>query len=261
MNCKNCDTPILGEKKFCANCGSKVINRRITFSSVTSEFFSTFISWDNKFFKTVLHLNTNPQLVINGYLDGVRKRYMQPFAFMIIALSLYGIYMFFAKEQMIEYMEYINKKTYGGTNVKPNKFTTDFNKKWGDFTTNYFNVLTFGMVPFLALFNLLIFRTRNFIEHCIVLVYSYASYLIGFVIIAGFGLLFSIHFKYIYPITMVYMILYHMFCYKKMFQLSFWQIIYKTILFWLLMIAFFLILFIIVVIVGVILAKLNLISL
>ncbi len=75
MNCKNCNTPLQGEKKFCSNCGSKVISYRLNFSSVSEEFFSTYINWDNKFYKTFIHLFTKPQEVANGYLDGVRKRY------------------------------------------------------------------------------------------------------------------------------------------------------------------------------------------
>lgn len=80
MHCKNCQTKLEGEKKFCTNCGAKVINHRLNLKTVMEEFFATFISWDNKFLKTFKHLITKPQLVANSYLDGVRKRYMQPFA-------------------------------------------------------------------------------------------------------------------------------------------------------------------------------------
>ena len=109
MECKNCKTTLKETANFCDECGGKIINHRLNFKTVTAEFFATFISWDNKFFKTFSHLITKPQEVTNGYLDGVRKRYMQPFAYMIIILSLYGIYMILSKEIMIEYIEEMNE--------------------------------------------------------------------------------------------------------------------------------------------------------
>ncbi len=85
MNCKNCQTELTGDKKFCTQCGAKVIDYRLNFKLMVGEFFETYISWDNKIFKTFIHLFTKPEVVVRNYISGVRKRYMQPIAFMFIA--------------------------------------------------------------------------------------------------------------------------------------------------------------------------------
>ena len=238
MECKNCNTSLLETNKFCSNCSAKVIDTRLTFTYVIGEFLATFISWDNKFFKTFSHLFTQPKSVVNSYLSGVRKRYMQPFAFMIVALTIYGIYMYFSKDEVLEYLDAISGNTE--TNAETEKYA-ELGKKWTELAISYFNVVTFGSIPFLALINLLIFKGKNFIEHCIALVYVYANYIIGYTIIGVFGLLFNISFSYVYPLTMVLMIVYHMFAYQKIFELSFFKITIKTILFWLLLTIIFII--------------------
>lgn len=256
MNCKNCQTNLITEDKFCTKCGAKVITTKITFSSASEEFFSNFISWDNKFYKTLLHLFSKPEQVINGYLNGVRKRYMQPFAFLIIAITIYGIYIYFAKDSLFEYQDYLNAKFQRSGNLKTDQFTENMSRKINRFTVNYFNIVIFSSIPIIALLNLIVFRKRNFIEHCITLVYSNAHYYIVFSIFSTIALFFSIHLKYVYPITLVYMILYFMYFYKKVFKLSVKSIILKTLLFWACFFVIFLIIAIAGVIVGVIL-KIN----
>jgi len=205
---------------------------------VVEEFFATFISWDNKFFKTFLHLFTQPKLVVNSYLTGVRKRYMQPFSFMIVALTIYGVYMYFSKGEVLEYLDAISGNTE--TNAETEKYA-EFGKKSTELAISYFNVVTFVSIPFLALINLLVFKGENFIEHCITLVYVYANYILGYTIIGVFGLLFNVNFGYVYSLTTVLMIVYHMFAYQKIFELSFFNIIVKTIFFWLLLTIVFII--------------------
>ena len=232
MECKNCNENLLETNKYCSNCSAKVVSNRLTLMYVVEEFLTTFISWDNKFFKTFLHLFTQPKSVVNSYLSGVRKRYMQPFPFMIVALTIYGVYMYFSKDQVLEYLDAISGNTEA--NAETEKYA-EMGKKSTEFAISYFNIVTFGSIPVLALINLLIFKGKNFIEHCIALVYVYANYLLGYTIIGVLGLLFNISFTYVYPLTMVLMIVYHMFAYQKIFELSFFKITVKTILFWLLL--------------------------
>ena len=241
MECKNCKTTLKETANFCDECGGKIINHRLNFKTVTAEFFATFISWDNKFFKTFVHLFTKPQEVIDSYISGIRKRYMQPFAYMIIALTIYGVYLHFAKEYFYEIVE-TSANLFKSNDSTTNEFAEKFGKQWQDFSIKHYNLITFSMIPFFAVINLIIFRKRlNFIEHNIFLLYSYAQCQFLFLIITTIGLLLQINIMSIISLTMILMIGYHMFVFKKLFKQSLWQIIYKTILFFLLLTVLFVI--------------------
>ena len=262
MECKNCKTKLKKTANFCDECGGKVINHRLNFKTITAEFFATFISWDNKFFKTVTHLFTKPQNVANSYINGVRKRYMQPFAYMIVALTLYSVYMYFAKDQMLAYLDHIiaTMPNQNNGNPKFDKFMDDFMENWMTFMTKYFNIFTFLTIPFLALINRVIFKKLNFIEHNIALFYAYASYIIGYLIIGFIGLLIGVSFENIYPITMALLVVYHMYFYMKLFNLSKLEIVLKTLLFWIGIFIQYILIGIIVFIVVFVLLKLKFIS-
>ena len=260
MKCKNCQTNLKETAKFCDTCGGKVINHRLNFKTITSEFFETFISWDNKFFKTVSHLITKPQEVANGYLDGVRKRYMQPFAYMLIAISVYGIYLVLSKEMMMDYIENMNKMMEEIFSYNSSSKAKEFNNNMLNKLLKYYNVYTLSSIPLLAFINKIIFKQRNFIEHNVALLYSYATFLLLSATIGFVGVILKIDYGTIYTLVMMIMIGYHMWFYKKMFNLDNVTIILKTLFFWLLMLAFYIILFIIGVIIIVTLLRLNLIQ-
>lgn len=60
MECKNCDTDLSDQYKYCRECGAKVINERITFRKLLGEAFNQTFGWDNKFFITLKTLITRP---------------------------------------------------------------------------------------------------------------------------------------------------------------------------------------------------------
>jgi len=248
MECKNCKTNLKETAKFCDECGGKIINHRLNFKIVTEEFLETFISWDNKFFKTFIHMFTKPQEVITCYLNGVRKRYMQPFSYMIIALTLYGLFLFIAKDSFQEYM-YDSANYFKQNNENSAKFMDEFGKKLQNFTMNYYNIITLSMLPFFSLINILIFRKKlNFIEHNVSLLYSYAQYQYIFLIIAVTSILAGINLSSVMLFTMLFLLVYHMYIYYKMFHLSLWQILYKTIFFLLILSVLFIVLEIVIMI-------------
>lgn len=262
MKCKNCKTNLKETANFCDECGGKVIKYRLNFKMAFSEFFTTFISWDNTFFKTFIHLLIKPQEVTNGYLEGVRKRYMQPFAYMVISLTIYSIYMYFSKNQMLAYLDEVMSSMPNVNNGNPkfDSFMEGFMEKWITFITKYFNIFTFSTIPFLALINRIIFKKLNFIEHNIALFYAYATYILGYTFIGFTGLIIGVHFKNIYPITTTFMLGYHMFFYMKVFSLSKLEIVLKTLLFWIGMLVLYLLLGIFIFILTFILLKLKVIS-
>lgn len=99
MNCKNCKDPLEKDAQFCDNCGAKVITSRITFKFLITDLFINVFGIDSKFFLTLRKMLTHPQNVINEYLKGVRKRYVNPFAFLAVGAALSVIiYNFYADD-------------------------------------------------------------------------------------------------------------------------------------------------------------------
>ena len=79
MNCKNCGNPLQRHEQFCGVCGGKVITFRMTFNILFQEFSENVFGFDSRFFKTLKNTAIRPHVVIKEYLEGVRKRYMNPF--------------------------------------------------------------------------------------------------------------------------------------------------------------------------------------
>ena len=88
MNCKNCNLLISDKDNFCNSCGAKVIRNRLTIKSLFEDFSEQFLNYDNKFLQTFLHLFTKPEVVIDGYINGTRKKYVNVISYFAIALTL-----------------------------------------------------------------------------------------------------------------------------------------------------------------------------
>ena len=88
MNCKNCQSLLEKDSNYCNNCGAKVILKRINFKNLLLEFFIINFGVDSRFFLTIRKMATSPEDVLNEYLEGVRRCYLNPFAFLAIGAGL-----------------------------------------------------------------------------------------------------------------------------------------------------------------------------
>ncbi len=87
--CFNCGHPFSGHEKFCPECGQTNKDKRITFGNFLHEIFNGFISWDSKFWTTIVPLLTKPGKVSRDYIDGKRQRYANPFRFYLSVSVLF----------------------------------------------------------------------------------------------------------------------------------------------------------------------------
>lgn len=88
MDCKNCGETLKDNANFCNNCGGLVVKQRIHFKRLLVEFFINLFGVDSRFFLTLRKMAVKPEEVVLEYLDGVRKRYVNPFAFLAIGAGL-----------------------------------------------------------------------------------------------------------------------------------------------------------------------------
>ncbi|MEN8857288.1 MAG: DUF3667 domain-containing protein [Flavobacteriaceae bacterium] len=102
MECKNCKNSLRDIDGFCSSCGARIIDERISLRFLFNEFLDKVLSVDNKLLKTFLHLFTKPEVVIDGFINGVWKKYYNPVSYLLVSITLSGIYLYFLKDVAFE---------------------------------------------------------------------------------------------------------------------------------------------------------------
>ena len=77
--CLNCNQLISKENNFCPNCGQVNDKNPISVKLYFSEYLSGFFEFDSRFIRTMVPLLFKPGLVTKNYVEGKRKRYVNPF--------------------------------------------------------------------------------------------------------------------------------------------------------------------------------------
>lgn len=87
-NCLNCQKSVGEQDQFCPNCGQKVRESRISAWTLLSEFFSTILNLDSRFFKTIRHIFV-PSFLPKEYMAGKRRSYINPSKFFFVTLIIH----------------------------------------------------------------------------------------------------------------------------------------------------------------------------
>lgn len=268
LKCKNCAQPLNSLDKFCRNCAAKVINQRITVKNLLSDFTNNLFGWDNKFFFTIRSLILRPQTIFKEYIDGTRKKYMNPFTFLGLgaALSLF-VFNFFAEDYMalnvdsnrqtVEMMADIFEKQQG------NKFDAETYKKdtmvlmtkVSSFMLKYFNLLVVLFMPFYTFLAFLTYRRPyNFGEHLVI-----NSYIQGlsFLVTSVIFIITVFTNPSVYILTIVLLVVYYTYAYGKLHDLSVAESILKFLKFSGILILSFIIFLVLSFLLGIALATLK----
>ncbi|PQJ80743.1 DUF3667 domain-containing protein [Polaribacter porphyrae] len=282
MNCKNCNQPLSKEAHFCNNCGAKVVLNRIDFKNLLLDFFIVNFGVDSRFFLTIRKMATHPEDVLNEYLEGVRRRYVNPFAFLAVgaALSLI-IFNYFADDFIAiqsnvnsENIEHLKKaaekdveKTEGLSEKEVKKlkiekktaqFQLDLMESMWDFMLRYFNLLTFVFLLIYAVLSKWTFwKPHNFGEHIVMngYIYGFTTY----ITLIAFFFAIVIH-PTIYIATFFISIVYYMYAFGRFYKLSIGRNIIKLFRFFIGLIILFILFVIITVVLGIIAGATGLIK-
>jgi len=232
MQCKNCENTLRTDYSFCPDCGAKVIRNRITAKNLWFDFTERFFNIDNTFLRTFIDLFKKPEVVIGGYINGVRKKHMNPISYFTIALTLAGILLLLARQNM---MNLSKSGMMGGMASGADSNTTNpiVTQKFEEIITgmyDYQNIIYLLSIPLLVFISKIVFWNKkqyNWSEHFVINIYAYshisicvnALYLISY---WNQPLLMVIS-----TLSILIYIVYYSFALKRLFKLNWESIILK----------------------------------
>ncbi len=248
MNCKNCNEVLEKDAHFCDNCGAKVITNRITLRFLVGELFAS-MGFESLYFTTLKGMLLSPHEVIKEYLGGVRKRYVNPFAYLALgaALALLVFNYFsddylkaqasFNQSQIEEFKEIVAKDLSAIKNISKEELTKlkaeqktaqvqlNFIENWSQFLLRYFNLAAFLFLPFYALLSkLTYYKPNNYGEHIVINAYIQGTTM--YVSIICFLLSIIINPK-IFSFSLIFVILYYLYTLGKLYNYSFKKSVVK----------------------------------
>ncbi|APY09093.1 hypothetical protein BWZ20_12615 [Winogradskyella sp. J14-2] len=228
MNCKNCNTELKEQYDYCSRCGGKVIRNRLTLKNLFTHLSETFFNYDNKLLQTFIQLFKKPEDVIVGYINGTRKKYVNVISYFALAITLSGLQIYVLKQFQTEISLYDLNTEIGKTQQAVFDSTYSF-------MTDYQSLIMMLYIPIYALIARLTFmgiKTYNYTELIVIFLYGQAQLSICIAILTvalvptklisfeAFGLL-----------TIPIMVLYFTYCLKRVYGLSFTQILLRSLLF------------------------------
>ncbi|WP_108246462.1 DUF3667 domain-containing protein [Muricauda brasiliensis] len=168
MTCKNCGDTLRTDFLYCPNCGGKVIRNRITIKNLWTDILERYFNLDNTFVNTFVHLFTKPEVVIEGYIQGLRRKYLNPISYLGVALTLSGIQIFL----MTRFIDSIDFSVYD------NQLQMEFQRKLTAFVMDFQSLITIMFIPLMAVSAWRCFDKKkyNFAERTIIFMYSLSHF-------------------------------------------------------------------------------------
>jgi len=234
MNCKNCNHPLKENQKYCDNCGAKVIQNRLTPKVLAHQVNQQFLSIDNKLLRTFMDLLKKPELVIGGYINGTRKKYIDVLQYFAISLTLAGFQAFllltFFKEQLVFSNEIITTMQNAPGNENNPFKDLNFNDFMQYQGVIYILTLPFSIVSSWLAYYLVGDRRLNFTEHAVLNIYYNSQLIIATSILSIIMMFSGMNYLIISTIITLPMFLYLGYILKRIFKDPFWDTFAKWML-------------------------------
>ena len=216
MECRNCHISLPDNAVFCSDCGEKLTPNRLTLRSLLGRFFREFLDYDNKFLKTFRYLITKPEVVIDSYVKGNRKRFVNVITYLSISLTLIAVQVFILKTF---YPEQLNSMiNTAGQDEVTKRFTTDLMMTLMD----YQGLMMIIFTPFAAITSWLAFidEDYNVAEHVVLNIYPAAQFFIIWFVVSILILVTGLSYPLASMISMVFLIAYMLYVFKRIFNQS-----------------------------------------
>nr|WP_321236967.1 DUF3667 domain-containing protein [uncultured Psychroserpens sp.] len=249
MNCKNCDTSLTHEHRFCSNCGELINAKRLKLKSIISLLFSNFLSYDNnKFLKTFRTLTTKPEVVIDSYVHGFRRKYVNVVSYLGLTVTLIGLQFFVLRRFFPELL--IADALSSQTSLNVNNELLDINRVLDSFY-EYQGLLTVVFIPLYAFGSKLLFfdsKKYNLAEHFVINIYTNSHVLIFWFFITLMTLPLNINYNILSQFAIIPMLIYMTYAFKRLYNIKIFDALARIILYYIIV---FVVMISIIVLVGI----------
>src|SRR5688572_23003403 len=188
-SCLNCSRALFPNQHYCPHCGQKTDTKRITFRQLTADFLQFILHAERGLWRLLKGLIVRPGQTAIEYVEGKRKRYFNPFAFLALSLAaMVLIHSFIKPYEAIQEPDPFVEIRMPNERVRELYRTTVHKiasiQKFGNANLNTLSVL---VSPYFAFFLWLFFkrRGRNVAEITVVyILYTAISNLLASIIIS-----------------------------------------------------------------------------
>lgn len=143
---------------YCSSCGARVVRERFTMRILWDEVVEKFLGWDTTFLTTFRELFRRPEVVLNAYvLQGLRKRYMNPFGFYAIGVAIMVFIITVFQEDYIVMME---QTIITERNPIEGIDKAAFQRKMNAWMAKYLNFVSFLFLPIYSFLSWVLFRKK-----------------------------------------------------------------------------------------------------
>lgn len=181
--CPNCSAPLNKDFRYCPACGQTTHLHRFNLAHIGHEAFHALTHADKGILHLLKNLTIRPGLVAREYiLEGKRKRYFNPFTFLVIVLGL----SVFVNSVFKPYERNISPESSltetHGTTPTAAELRKERSRHVSHFLDKRANLVAFAAIPLFALAFWLFFRRSGV---------NYAEHLVANVFFAGYFQLFA----------------------------------------------------------------------
>jgi hypothetical protein len=226
VDCKNCHTELQEQDDYCKSCGGRVIRNRLTFKNLFEHISETFFNYDNKLLRTIIDLFRKPETVIGGYINGMRKRYVNPISYIALSITVGGIYMFVLNKYFPDAMTAMTGSNVEGQEVFMNSYMS--------FIQKYYSFVMIALIPVYALVARLVFVNKkefNYTEHIIMCIYIMAQFSLISSFLNIILLVLQLPPDILGTASIFLQMAFFGYCYKRLYKLSLSGLILRTLFF------------------------------
>ncbi|MDX8338491.1 DUF3667 domain-containing protein [Draconibacterium sp. IB214405] len=181
--CPNCSSTAIDH--YCSNCGQKIYQKRFTLKGFLAVVGNA-LNMERGFIYTLVWLFRNPGKVIDDYLQGKTKPYINPLNYILV---ICGVYAFLMLSLNIYDTGVETTSHFIGTDQHTSSpEVMEYQEKFMQIIKSYMNLLPILMLPFASLISKWCFRRKRLYygEHLILNAYIFAQNILISVILAPF---------------------------------------------------------------------------